>query len=476
MITNDNTLRTSDTIPDPTKSLPPEVLAIIFKYACRFDKIEDPKRKLILGSVCSRWRRILWSSPHLWMSFYHMFRSHSNLGIVKLIELHASNSVNNPLSYVLLWDHNELYDNPTISLAACFLIFAKYATRIRSLHLWEFDETTWSAIIAYSRFSEFPQLESLDLTFMFDDQLEELTSWFARMPKLHWLALHHPCFDVHEISPLTNITTLILGDLHPDHAFYLLSQFPNLVKFETSGTTSDGYLPETIPDPPLTQDVVLPHLAQFSWNERTYLEDIAESTSFIHHIRLPAIRCLQWSWYLNFPPTHWDVWKCFFQNMDGLESIKIGTHAPHVIPDLLSLFSTQHIREVEIYIYSVGELRRCLHKLMRSRNARRASVLPHLDVLELYFPWDIGRDKVLRILSWVVTMLKSRRISVMQTDYTAIRRFRMSEDELLRVMRESMDIHSLSGQKSLRALKALHDEGLDLHQGLIDFIVTHIAA
>ncbi|KAF9446843.1 hypothetical protein P691DRAFT_608596, partial [Macrolepiota fuliginosa MF-IS2] len=58
---------------NPTEVLFPEVLSLIFLYVC--DPAEHSttscRAPLTLGKVCSRWRGIAHSTPHLW-SFLHL--------------------------------------------------------------------------------------------------------------------------------------------------------------------------------------------------------------------------------------------------------------------------------------------------------------------------------------------------------------------------------------------------------------------
>lgn len=88
--------------------LPLEIIVEIFKHCIFPIAIKDKKTAstitpLFIGSICSSWRRIAWSTPSLWSTFSLGFRSDDSLSNTKieLLEQWLSRTRNLPLSITL---------------------------------------------------------------------------------------------------------------------------------------------------------------------------------------------------------------------------------------------------------------------------------------------------------------------------------------------------------------------------------------
>ncbi|KAJ3562960.1 hypothetical protein NP233_g9248 [Leucocoprinus birnbaumii] len=447
-------------ISDHTATLPPEVLLTILKIVLILNC--DVKQKLTIGAVCSRWRNILWSSPPFWSTFTDYFgRYDRKVDRLRLLELHIVNSRDCPMMFSI---SDASGPGTPVHDALFQRIFSDCQARIQRLRLTGLTPT-WEAIVDHSRSSTFPQLEYLSLSCGMFDESTDVSPWFSKLPSLCELTLYIPRFDPNVIHSLDKITSLSLSGIHCDYAFYFLSLCQNLVEFRAIEIEIADDLPGIVPSPPLNKDVVLPHLTHFSWDltrgpPGDMIEDtiFTENTACIRHIHLPSIRDLSWSWYFYLDPTDtWHIWQGFFKNISGLTKVEITTWAPNIIPELVQLFSYQPIQDLNVTISRLEDLESCV-RVLTCRPGYRPIAYTSIQILKLSF---LTRDGIpegnnAALLDLIIEMLQLRRPPAVASECTILQYF-----DFVRVF-SYMDLSKVCGiGEKLRALKALHDGGLE---------------
>ncbi|KAJ3562587.1 hypothetical protein NP233_g9480 [Leucocoprinus birnbaumii] len=212
------------------RNIPPEILTEIFRLSASKSNIREPKsfsidlrQVLKLGSISSQWRRIAWSSPQLWTT---CLLSDDPIPPF-IISLIFSNSRGSSVSAKA--------DLDELSLESIELLFHRYRTRIRVLHVYLPDDeyeasSTWDDIAPFFKApAEWPSLS-------------ELSVWLPEMTPISGLLLQpdgdgalQRCKFKHEnVSwniPMKQITILRLSHFPIDQCLYLLLQCENIEEF-----------------------------------------------------------------------------------------------------------------------------------------------------------------------------------------------------------------------------------------------------
>lgn len=130
--------RINDMYSPAIRLFPPEVTAEIFQ-ACipafdMEDTSSDTSIPLMLGSVCTSWRRIAWSAPTLWSSLTLRLSTSSISTQITLLDEWLSRSGDLPLSLRLFSDEEIHWVAPT-NPGTAIEVIRKYASRWKDLDL-----------------------------------------------------------------------------------------------------------------------------------------------------------------------------------------------------------------------------------------------------------------------------------------------------------------------------------------------------
>ncbi|KAF9447430.1 hypothetical protein P691DRAFT_123211 [Macrolepiota fuliginosa MF-IS2] len=109
-------------------TLPPELLLMIFKFACIKNNISDTVTTIRLSHVCRSWRRLSLASPILWSSITYQspFGYHRNYIALQKLMTYLARSGNSPLTlFLYIFSHQD----------EGFQIICEHSVRWRSITL-----------------------------------------------------------------------------------------------------------------------------------------------------------------------------------------------------------------------------------------------------------------------------------------------------------------------------------------------------
>ncbi|KAF9449164.1 hypothetical protein P691DRAFT_791426 [Macrolepiota fuliginosa MF-IS2] len=272
-----------------TSVLPPETLSTISQYACALQLMvdeDDPHLPVVLGTISTRWRKVVYSTPSLWMHLIVTLEnaqctSHANL---TLLQLYFENSGNQSISIrINLIDDESEYENDEskheddenlnkTTSSVCVreilkCIFKDHPTKLRAFFcdtfFFEWLPPFFPNVDANVGFPNLKRIHigwaglSPILASRGNADLFPLRA--STTPRLNYISLMN-CLPAIQI-PHEQITVLILEDIRIDKCFKLLFLRPNLVdyhcKYPRSPRHSDGG--------PTDQHMTLSHLKCFGW-------------------------------------------------------------------------------------------------------------------------------------------------------------------------------------------------------------------
>lgn len=317
-----------------TRALPTETLSAIFDYACptldtaiiQAAPVSWNNRShvaLKLSHVCSRWRRVAFSTSQLWQSMSILLSAHVDVQrSADILSLHARNVGVLPFSlyFGTAWAVHQL--EPIAKV-----LFQKECSRkIEVLVLKNFWPREWLYHIS-------PDFESLRQLICDDHALrnnKELPEYYQppldripniSAPNIEEIVLHR--------TPVTlessKITVVELQDLDVSICAQILFRCPNLIEFHCVDMSFDSDSQASLTEPQITDLHVRPHLTSFAWQYGWTSWDEA----IIKYIRLPALQALFWT--------------------STVTQEEVGELFP---PFLIFLFSTREALEV---LHLVGE-------------------------------------------------------------------------------------------------------------------------
>ncbi|KAF5361845.1 hypothetical protein D9756_002073 [Leucocoprinus leucothites] len=310
----------------PTSHLPFEVLSHIFQFACppidfnarplcEYDyydlsagsgcnTIAYPESAdythlqyrcfpLILGAVCSRWRKVAWSTPELWTTFALEVSETKFNSQVSLLRLYLTNSGSLPTSLEVnawrRWRQYLSYTVNSISLTSVALemglaplanlLFNEFSTKIEALRL----AGTPPVWLGYILQGKVPQLR--DLRFHCSHMTEDTINFLQEGGALSFQ------------SSFPSITILHLQNIHLDLCIKILCYIPCLVEFHCYWSAIDLWSPEPLSGwdsaIPFREPFSLPSLKSFGW---TVFDGVAANNNLLLNIRLPSLKEVQWTW------------------------------------------------------------------------------------------------------------------------------------------------------------------------------------
>ncbi|KAF5350061.1 hypothetical protein D9756_009293 [Leucocoprinus leucothites] len=277
-----------------TRNLPPEVLTEIFRLSSCILNLREPqlysvdlRAVLRLGSVCSHWRRVAWSAPHLWTTCLVAQGHHHGVIPPFLISLALSNSQGGCVSVKA-----DLDDLPFESVQ---LLFRHYSTRIRALQVYlpdiDYTRAGWDQIAAFFRSPlDWPNLNEL---WVCSPGILPSSGLLLQNPgddAFRYCRLEHD--NIPWYPPMQQLTVLRLLHFPIDQCLYLLLHCHNLTEFhclEPSTNSVPLFYPLSLlprSDCPKT----LPNIKILRWK----VDDEEWNFFLFSSVRFPNLERLYW--------------------------------------------------------------------------------------------------------------------------------------------------------------------------------------
>jgi hypothetical protein len=289
------------------RSLPEDVVREIF-LACLSSPgnavMSSCEAPLVLGQVCSGWRRIAFSTPHMWTSLHVVVPNLSRLRqMADAVDAWLTRSGALPLSITLAVSSacEPESDNVTTMIA----VLASFSRRWKRVTITLTPRTILTPLTNL-RASDVPMLESIDFTSIGSGSWHNLVSPLE-IPWRSFNFLRTPTIRSASISSLGgNLLALPLGwsclislrltagNLKDSNSFHLttsaalliLRQCPNLTTCTICMTPDRN----SVPDEPNVQppSLILRHLTEFTVDNREHSP--LNAASFFRHLRVPVLK------------------------------------------------------------------------------------------------------------------------------------------------------------------------------------------
>ncbi|KXN83548.1 hypothetical protein AN958_01257 [Leucoagaricus sp. SymC.cos] len=319
--------------------LPPEILSEIFQFLCNLDSSEFMVPTEV-GGICSHWRQVAWSTPHLWTDLFIERGFWKSSHREELLDLYFTN-----MGELLL----DLIIDPPPKGSGSILkgivfkdvferLFVKHAQKLRSLKFgFEASLRPWLPRIEEVTQSggELRNLEELELVngFHTDPDLTALImllpekphTTFDNVPNLKKLVLRDISFSVS--FPWAQLTELTLSGIDSGMALGIVLQCQDLVSLKLE-YLSRSYLEIILPSEPL----IFQHLQTMEYRssslsslwERAFVKclsftDSLKSFTFLTEDGTPDLQFLR-----SLPTSITDFWlDCTGggDNIQGLEFV-----------------------------------------------------------------------------------------------------------------------------------------------------------
>ncbi|XP_006462168.1 hypothetical protein AGABI2DRAFT_119029 [Agaricus bisporus var. bisporus H97] len=285
-----------------TRSLPSELLSIIFQYACPtppdiFGEKRIPTMApfhLILRLVSTLWYDISQSTPQLWASIFLPKLRAENVDIrARYLKLCLDNSGNIPLTVFLGFEEESWnigwFISPIVDAA-----LERSAHRIQALRILRPPGDWLEKLIP-----KMCQLATIhidnprpNLPWSPDQRVERLL--LPRSSNMNRIYIRCPClFDLRSAPTAQSITHVEIFELPVDFVMEFLSRCPNLVAFHCRYPIAPSQVKN--PHTMLTSPFVLRHLSTFTWSTTRILDRISEwDITLFEHIHFPALTRFNW--------------------------------------------------------------------------------------------------------------------------------------------------------------------------------------
>ncbi|KAF9444966.1 hypothetical protein P691DRAFT_806405, partial [Macrolepiota fuliginosa MF-IS2] len=354
----------------PIRRLLPEILQEIFCHClptAHNAVMSAEEAPLLLGRVCSRWRRVAHSTPELWASIHIVatIPPHPSspevrqaIALRHAVAVWLSRSGTLPLSISLIsfdFDHLLCGSMTAYQTRPYFDLVAHYAHRWRSIH---FTVYRFHWVEFFDRFdaSEVPLLESLHINSYNNPAPQDIIPTMSkpnsilRAPRLHALSIPSYSKDIPKLGiQLQNFTGLSIKDsylLPPREIVKILGHCPNLRTCAISTWSPPSRLGGHAPSPvePIVA-VVIPKLESLAVSGgtsiRRYTNQLLKTlvTPALRHLSIPLPPQPAGS-ATSEPDDICGSLSSFLRHLiDPLEELQLKsrTLAPRSIADILSL-------------------------------------------------------------------------------------------------------------------------------------------
>ncbi|KAJ3565978.1 hypothetical protein NP233_g7297 [Leucocoprinus birnbaumii] len=346
-------LRQLNDVRPSTSCLPYEILSYIFQLACPhidfsvrplceydyFDLAEPDGRAgntiaypkfadytmlqyrcfpLVLGAVCSRWRKVAWSTAEIWRTFALEVVEERLYSQISLLRLYLSNADSYTVSLeVNAWKEsrrcNAIHKNwispgsfalATVLMPLAHLLFEEFPSNLRVLRLAGVPPA-WMAFMTQEKL---PQLS--DLQFHWGNSTKETVESMRDTGGIfNSVNSSEGSTTIHLTPPPLplSLTTLHLQNMHLDLCLKILFHAQYLTEFYYSPALVFGG--STFHEPasswhiiPFREPYPLPNLKRLGW---TAFDGMTANNNFLFNVRLPALEELQWTWNSSMEET-WD--------------------------------------------------------------------------------------------------------------------------------------------------------------------------
>ncbi|KAF6751655.1 hypothetical protein DFP72DRAFT_816240 [Ephemerocybe angulata] len=219
----------------PVNNLPPELLAEVFAIVCfsPIDATNTARRTrttpLTLAKICSHWRHVILSTPHLWSwVLIRLYESKYPKQLDLIKDWIGRTAPNQPLTIELSFEDEDVWkDKPPHELIKYLL---SQSHRWHSIDL-TLPEACYNEIKAFN--AEYPILTNIALQPLLSDahvsQAErKRLDVFENVPQLSQLRLNGYYLD-DCLVPWSQLQELVLQHVYIDECFFALNQTINLV-------------------------------------------------------------------------------------------------------------------------------------------------------------------------------------------------------------------------------------------------------
>ncbi|KXN88399.1 hypothetical protein AN958_07381 [Leucoagaricus sp. SymC.cos] len=283
----------NDMVSSPRK-LPPEVLSEMFRLAACVPNVResqlyvvDLRALLKIGSICAHWRRVAWSTPHLWTT--SLIPENPIIIPPHLASLVVANAQRNPISLRV-----DLGNLPPETVS---ILFQHNRAEVGALRIYMpiVDETAnvWDELSSYFMVhSDWSNLNELWLS--------------AEMQPPHGLLIHPPDSLDFTTSgrgiipwhiPLHQLTILRLFRIPADQCLFLLLHCPNLEEYHCLFPEgSSGFHEPSTLLPPSQRPKSLLNIRTIRWK----VHDHEWSEFFSSGFRFPNLKRLHWGVHHSF--------------------------------------------------------------------------------------------------------------------------------------------------------------------------------
>ncbi|KAF5350055.1 hypothetical protein D9756_009299 [Leucocoprinus leucothites] len=291
-------LRRLNAIRPISRALPPETLALIFAAAAQPPSSSSSTTKsptsraspLLIGSVCSHWRQIAWSTPILW-TFTDPVPIHRNAqpSDAHLLRLYFANARALPIHVQIKLDR--LSSSPSASSEEILrAVFIENSHNIASLVCTSKSSLRqrWAMLAPKLTHAQFPQLRKVEISLRGAPLSRYDEAMFVNAPvltRISFMGYHLP----HETLRLwEQMTVLELSALPASQCLETLVKCTRLQEFRCTSPRPPHRSVDVVMHNPSTQVVELEHLTKFEW-----VGSLADWDVFLYtYVRLPNLRHL----------------------------------------------------------------------------------------------------------------------------------------------------------------------------------------
>ncbi|PPQ74759.1 hypothetical protein CVT26_005056 [Gymnopilus dilepis] len=307
------------TTPTPAMNLPLELMAYIFTITCHHDahqfSSEDERKEIIspffLGSICSQWRTIVWSTPMIWsrISLYLITSRYETQ--IELLQDHLTRSGDLPLTINLMFQEENDWSSRLPTQLVDFLVTTAPRWYCANLVLPEAWYPLLAGIKQNLRFLTILMTQSLWKDCRLPPSKRKHLDLFADAPSL--IDVHLNGYYISDVDiPWKQLRRLKAQHVYLDECFYLL---PRVSRLESCKIYT-----------------ILP-------DQTRRVEPQAISLPFLTHLR---IHCYMW-----------DHMTLLFSNLDApsLDTLEISDPYRGPLPPLPALLDAMGCKLTRLKLY-----------------------------------------------------------------------------------------------------------------------------
>lgn len=303
----------------PFSTLLPEILALVFQYACLILDLNQshglpgllpvsppPKGKraqFILSAVSSHWRQVVFSTPRIWTSVDLTLSPSTVIRVSAVLRTFFTCSGQLPIAIALHFAPSWGRSRDFLIDAPCDVVIRQNTHRVGKLHL-SYLSDIWMELIPY-----LSNLTKLSIRTFDEPRLLPIRTQSSHLTR----ELDGP---LPQLS-CSKLTVLHISGVDVEICLEILLRCPNLIEYRVR-EPEEGAGAKTWPQ----KRFVLPWLEVFEWCFDT---DEDADLTMLQHIRMPVLRKLIWVEYNITTTGPRDV---FFRNLPP-SLTNIHLHSAH---------------------------------------------------------------------------------------------------------------------------------------------------